>query len=111
MLIDEGWPVSTVGAAAGAAADVAADVADVADVAGVEAAGADVALAAGAGGVLEHAASSGKLAAMAAAPKVCFKKERRDFSNDCMLLSIVGCGQRGVKRSASCTNQVIVRTL
>jgi hypothetical protein len=53
------------------------------------AAGADV-LVAGAAGLLEQAASSGNVAAMAAAPKECFKKRRRDFSNGCMSPWIVG---------------------
>jgi hypothetical protein len=77
-----------VGAAAGA--EVAAAAAAGAYVAGGAAAGVEL--------VLEQAARSGKLAAIAAAPKVCLRKERRDESSGCMSPGIVGPTHRGVKK-------------
>ena len=101
MLIDDGWLARTAGAVVGAAA-LADEDADA--VVGAAAAGAEVAAggAAGAGaelpaGLLEHAARSGKPAARAAAPTVCFKKSRRDLSNGCIAPTIVGGLHKGVK--------------
>lgn len=74
------------------------------------AAGAEV-LAAGVEVVVEHAASSGKLAAIAAAPKVCFRKERRDVSSGCMSSTILVGEHRGVKKVDKLHRRLIVRTL